>query len=172
MNDQKIEAEIKAKGLTAPRVTLADIEHAIDHQYFFNALQGVEASMGGPAAVAQKVQAGQQPPHAHLHQVTVCVLILRNGHKVVGVNTGSISPEDFDEELARKLARQNAIDQIWPLMGFLLRQRIHEVSSDFKRPQIPTGAFWDLLQMRDQRKAAAEASTVPDTLVVVGAPAA
>lgn len=52
MNDQQIEAEVQAKGLTAPRITLSDIENEIAHQYFFSGMNGVEAALGGPAALA------------------------------------------------------------------------------------------------------------------------
>ena len=41
MNDQAIEQEIQAKGLTAPRITLADIEENIAAEYFFTAEQAV-----------------------------------------------------------------------------------------------------------------------------------
>lgn len=36
------------------------------------------------------------------------------------------SPENFDAEIGRKIARANAVQKIWPLMGYELRQRIHE----------------------------------------------
>ena len=38
MNDKAIEQEIQAKGLTAPRVTPADIEAEIDGEYYFDLL--------------------------------------------------------------------------------------------------------------------------------------
>jgi len=42
MNDNSIEREIQAKGLTAPRVTQASIEAEIDGEYFFTAADGVQ----------------------------------------------------------------------------------------------------------------------------------
>jgi hypothetical protein len=63
------------------------------------------------------------PAMAH---ITLCVIIMRNGHKIVGVNTGSVSDANFDGELARNLARKSAVDQIWPLLGYDLRQRLAE----------------------------------------------
>ncbi|EBS5296795.1 hypothetical protein DRE90_18565, partial [Salmonella enterica subsp. enterica serovar Infantis] len=36
-------------------------------------------------------------------------------------------PENFDPEIGRKIARQNAIAKIWPLEGYLLKQQLHEV---------------------------------------------
>ena len=58
MNDQAIEQEIKAKGLTAPRVTPADIE--------------------------------------------------------------------ANSEIGRKIARNNAVNKIWPLMGYALKEKLAE----------------------------------------------
>lgn len=56
MNDQTIEQEIKAKGLTAPRVTPADIEANIVSQVFFTAEEGVfgEACVNAPPLPTKK----------------------------------------------------------------------------------------------------------------------
>ncbi|HMZ77661.1 MAG TPA: Gp49 family protein, partial [Rhodocyclaceae bacterium] len=32
--------------------------------------------------------------------------------------------ENFDAELGRKIARQNAVQKLWPLMGYALKERI------------------------------------------------
>jgi hypothetical protein len=53
----------------------------------------------------------------------VCVLILRNGFTVVGTSACA-SPANFNEEIGRRLARERAIDQVWPLMGYDLRTQI------------------------------------------------
>jgi len=62
------------------------------------------------------------PAHCLL---TFCVLTLRNGFTVTG-ESACASPENFDAELGRKIARQNAVNKIWPLMGYALKQRLHE----------------------------------------------
>lgn len=62
--------------------------------------------------------------------VTTCCLTLRNGAKVVGVNYGPVSPQNFSAKDGRKYARENAIEQIWPLEGYLLRQRLYEQEQD------------------------------------------
>ena len=115
--DQTIEAEIQAKGLTAPRVTPADIEANIVSEHYFTADDGV-------TGVSFKNKSQEVFP-SELACVTICTMILRNGHKIVGVNEGPVSPANFDPELGRKLARQKAIDQIWPLMGYELKCRLH-----------------------------------------------
>lgn len=114
MNDQQIESEIQAKGLTAPRVTPHDIEANIASEHYFTAYQG--ASM-----------ATSEPIPGALSLLTFCVLVLRNGFTVTG-ESACASPENFDAELGRKIARQNAVNKIWPLMGYALKQRLHEQS--------------------------------------------
>lgn len=112
--DQAIEQEIQAKGLTAPRVTPADIEAAIESEWYINA---------GAGAIADSFQPPVPVDHP-LHLITVCVLILRNGYRIVGVNEGPVSGANFDADLGRKYAREKAIDQIWPLLGFALKERL------------------------------------------------
>lgn len=115
MNDNQIEQEIQAKGLTAPRVTLADIEANIASEHYFTAADG--ACNGGDILI-------ERVPRA-LSLLTFCVLTLRNGFTVTG-ESACASPENFDAELGRKIARQNAIDKVWPLMGYALKQKLAE----------------------------------------------
>jgi hypothetical protein len=63
------------------------------------------------------------PQHESLGLLTFCVLVLRNGFTVTG-ESACASPENFDAELGRKIARQNAITKVWPLMGYALRERL------------------------------------------------
>lgn len=118
MNDQQIEQEIKAKGLTAPRVTLEDIDANIVSEHYFTALEGaVEVSRRDafrPVPVCAMDTLGL---------LTFCVLVLRNGFTVTG-ESACASPENFDAELGRKIARQNAIAKVWPLMGYALKERL------------------------------------------------
>ena len=111
MNDQAIEQEIQAKGLTAPRVTPADIEANIAFTYYFTGEDGVRG--------VEKAE----PSCKELGLLTFCVLILKNGFTVTG-ESACASPENFDAELGRKIARQNAVQKIWPLMGYELRSQL------------------------------------------------
>ena len=64
--------------------------------------------------------------HPHdiaLGLLTFCVLVLRNGFTVTG-ESACASPENFDAEIGRKVARQNAINKVWPLMGYELRSKL------------------------------------------------
>ncbi|WP_421793543.1 Gp49 family protein [Hydrocarboniphaga effusa] len=116
--DQQIEQEIRAKGLTAPRITLSAIEANIKSEFYFTAADGVrgESHMGTSPA-------GRAEP---LERLTFCVLVLGNGFTVTG-ESACASPENFDAEIGRKIARQNAVEKIWPLMGYELRSKLTEL---------------------------------------------
>lgn len=91
-----LEEKIRARGLTAPRVTPAQIDAAI-------------------VGEAYHVFPGTT--------VTVCCLQLRNGFHVIG-QSAAASPENFNEYLGREIAREDAREKIWALEGYLLRERI------------------------------------------------
>lgn len=116
-NDQTIEQEIQAKGLTAPRVTPADIEANIKSIHYFTAAQGVNGAESAGACDTMP------EPVPALDLLTFCVLVLRNGFTVTG-ESACASPENFDAEIGRKIARQNAVAKIWPLMGYALKERL------------------------------------------------
>lgn len=117
MNDNQIEQEIQAKGLTAPRVTPADIEANIEAEVYFTAAEAAEGANGVPA------MEGFREKYASLECLTFCVLVLRNGFTVTG-ESACVSPVNFDAELGRKIARQHAVDKLWPLLGYALRERL------------------------------------------------
>lgn len=117
-NDQTIEAQIQAKGKTAARVTPTDIEANIVSEHYFTAEAGVVASLPKDAGD----DALDAIPSA-LSLLTFCVLVLRNGFTVTG-ESACASPENFDPEIGRNIARQNAVAKIWPLMGYELKTKL------------------------------------------------
>lgn len=98
---ETVEQEIQRKGLTAPRVTPTDIENSIVKEEF-------------------QVFANST--------LTVCVLTLRNGFTVTG-ESACASPENFDAELGRRIARDKAKEKIWPLLGYALREHLYAPAS-------------------------------------------
>lgn len=120
--DQSIEQEIQAKGLTAPRITPADIEANIASEHYFTAADGffgaecVRKLRGEMSDVSEFL-----PPSLGL--LTFCVLVLKNGFTVTG-ESACASPENFDPEVGQKIARANAVNKIWPLMGYELKTRL------------------------------------------------
>lgn len=107
---------IEERGLNAPRVKPADVEAAIKSEHYFTAANGVmDAYEGAQAAGYEEM--------GPLNLLTFCVLVLGNGFTVTG-ESACASPENFDAEIGRKMARQNAVNKVWPLLGFRLRDRI------------------------------------------------
>ncbi len=95
--EQEIEQDIQAKGLTGPRITPRDLDTLITAE-LYHVFPGTT--------------------------LTVCCLILMNGYAVTG-QSAAVSPENFDEEIGRKIARADAREKIWPLEGYLLRESLH-----------------------------------------------
>ena len=122
--DPGIEREIVAKGLTAPRVTPDDIEANITGEVYFTAADGYRNS---PCYDPNGHAHEPLPAPAPLELLTFCVLVWRNGFTVTG-ESACASPENFDAEIGRKIARQNAVAKIWPLLGFSLKQKLHEAA--------------------------------------------
>jgi hypothetical protein len=92
----------------APRVKLEDIEAAIAERYH---VLGDDAVGGVPSM--------DHP----LDVLSICILVMRNGFTVIG-KSAPASPENFDADLGKKLAYEDAVRQLWPLMGFALRDRL------------------------------------------------
>ena len=57
--------------------------------------------------------------------VTTCLIRLKNGTHVLGVNYGAIRPEHHSFEEGKKMARAAAVNQIWEKEGYLLRESIY-----------------------------------------------
>ena len=95
-SDQQLENQIQAKGLTAPRVTPADVQAAIKAETYTVLPNG---------------------------RTTVCQLTLDNGFTVEGYSA-AVSVENFDAAIGNKVARENAVREVWPLLGFRLADKI------------------------------------------------
>lgn len=120
--DAADEALIQSKGKTAPRVTPADIAANIASEHYFTALDGV-FSQGGTGTLHHEL--GHDAQKQALGVLTFCVLVLRNGFTVTG-ESACASPDNFDAEIGRKIARDNAVQKVWPLMGYELKQQLSQ----------------------------------------------
>jgi len=60
-----------------------------------------------------------------LSLLTFCVLVLRNGFTVTG-ESACASPENFDSAIGRKIARGNALNKVWPLIGYELKSKLSQ----------------------------------------------
>lgn len=100
----------------APRVTLKDIEAAVRERYDLNAWDAVAATEG------VKINTALVEVHP-LRTLSMCVLVMKNGFTVIG-KSAPASPDNFDRDLGRKLAYEDCVRQLWPLMGFQLRTEL------------------------------------------------
>ena len=123
MTEQEIEQEIQNKGLTAPRVTMADIEANIVSEHYFTAADGRYGAIINETYVGTELPRDDDGDLEPIELLTFCVLVLRNGFTVTG-ESACASPENFDDEIGRKIARQNAVQKIWPLMGYALKEKL------------------------------------------------
>jgi len=114
-DDESIEHEIQRKGLTAARITPGAIEANIRAEHYFTAADGYVGNSMHTPEVARENTRGTP-----LELLTFCVLVLNNGFTVTG-ESAVASPENFDPDVGRRVARQNAVQKVWPLMGYALR---------------------------------------------------
>lgn len=111
--------------MTAPRVTIDEIEDYVASEHYFTAAQGVYGAAGTPGIVAGA------PIDSPLDLLTFCVLVLKNGYTVVGKGA-CVSAENFNAKLGREIARKDAIGNCWPLFGYALADSIYRERE--KRP--------------------------------------
>ncbi|WP_353655944.1 Gp49 family protein [Pseudomonas asiatica] len=117
MSDKAIEEAIQAKGLNAPRIKPDDIKANIASVHYFMASDAIQQE----GAVHEHGPEGWYLGATQL--LTFCVIQLRNGFTVTG-ESACASPENFDAEIGRRIARENAVAKIWPLMGYELRNKL------------------------------------------------
>lgn len=112
--EQQIEQEIQSKNLNAPRLTPDHIDSKI---------KAVEYIL--PRDVCKRdngVEVFDAP--LPLQTLTFCILTLENGFTVTG-ESACASPENFDAEIGKKIAYDNAREKIWLLEGYLLKEKLN-----------------------------------------------
>ena len=113
--EQQIEQEIQSKNLNAPRLTPDHIDSKI---------KAVEYIL--PRDVCKRdngVEVFDAP--LPLQTLTFCILTLENGFTVTG-ESACASPENFDAEIGKKIAYDNAREKIWLLEGYLLKEKLYQ----------------------------------------------
>jgi hypothetical protein len=99
-----------AEGRTAPRVSLDDLKANIVGTFYFRAGDALEAL-------------GIFDEHPSLNVLTVCLIVTKNGFTIIG-KSAPAHPENFDPNLGQQLAYEDAVRQLWPLMGYALREKL------------------------------------------------
>lgn len=118
--EDRIEQMIQDKGLTAPRVTPQMIDDVIVEKYFFTAMDGFNGvHVNDPTDYEKEHDSALQS----LKYLTFCVLVLRNGFTVTG-ESACASPENFNAEVGREIAFENARNKVWQLEGYALKERL------------------------------------------------
>lgn len=128
-----IPAVVGGVGQTAPRVTIEQIEAEIESEHYFTATQGING-----AELALRLAEATKPilvdpafsqkmrPDVALDRTLFCVLVMKNGMRVEGVNHGSVSAANqYPREKCEQLAREAAIEKLWPMFGFELAQKLY-----------------------------------------------
>lgn len=123
--------EIQAKVKTAPLITPAAIEANIVSEHYFTAEDGVMGAAIDHDGCITSGKALNIPDPLEL--LTFCVLVLRNGFTVTG-ESACVSPENFDSAEGRKWAREKAIDKIWPLLGYALKDKLFQRTQPVQSP--------------------------------------
>lgn len=105
----KDDDELSARSATHPRVSVKDLEANIVSENYFTAGQAAR---------------GLNQPHSEaLDLLTIYVGVTKNGFTIVG-KSAPASPENFDEHKGQVFAKEDALRQLWPLMGYALRERL------------------------------------------------
>lgn len=96
LNEKEIEQELQDKGLTAPRLTPEYITSCIKYTEYWVV------------------------PNT---TTTVCAMVLQNNFTLIG-KSAAASMSNFNEDIGRKIAYDDAREQIWVLEGYLLREKL------------------------------------------------
>lgn len=103
------DAQSAAVQKTPNRVPLVKIEELIAMEYIFT---------GGDA-----IRGMGLPDVKSLDHVTYCVLVFKNGYASIG-QSAPADPANFNPEVGRKFAREDAIRKMWPVLGYEMCSKI------------------------------------------------
>ena len=118
---QTIEQQIQTVGANvAPRITPDDIAANIASEHYFIAADAIDDRLN---ATSIHRDGFDGYIHPSLEVLTFCVLVLKNGFTVTG-ESACASPENFNADIGRRIARENAVAKVWPLMGYELRSKL------------------------------------------------
>ena len=120
-----------AERAIAPRVTLDSMKANIAYEAYFtvgDAIASIEYTddEGESSLLVMSRPTDMSQVDTQLGILTICVLTMRNGFTIIG-KSAPASPENFDAEKGRTFAFEDAIEQLWPLEGYLLRHQLSSV---------------------------------------------
>lgn len=94
-SEEELEQEINDKGLNAPRLSPKHIDSVIISETYTILPSG---------------------------KCMICELTLKNGFTVRG-EASCVSKANFNEEIGKKISKENAREKIWQLEGYLLQEK-------------------------------------------------
>jgi len=106
------------------RVTPQLIEDQIEHVHYFTAREGVLGNRLAALPDEGGTVTNDDIPEP-LSLITICVVTFKNGWTLLG-KSACADPANFDAEIGCNVARQDAINQAWPVLGFMLRDQLHQ----------------------------------------------
>lgn len=107
-----------------PRVHPSDLRLAIAAEHYFTAHEAIEGASAAHGGEYQQVRHTDDECESRMRLLTFCVLTLRNGFVVTG-HSACVSKDTYNVEDGRKYAREAAVSQLWPLLGFRLQDKLH-----------------------------------------------
>lgn len=125
--DEEFKALIMNSPLVTRKITPEYVESSIASEYYFTAEQGAWASRIGEGDPMEKFSLP-----GSLGMLTFCVLVMANGHRVVGINYGAIDPGQHSEKMGREEARKDAVNKVYEFLAYELRTKI-DVIEKLKR---------------------------------------
>jgi len=74
-------------------------------------------------SMVEKIRSTEYVYPESIPHMTICVIVVANGFSLIG-KSAPTDPENFDMELGKKFAYEDAIRQMWPLEAYALRERM------------------------------------------------
>lgn len=120
MSLQQVEHEIQANNPKGPRVSLAHVEGLIRSEFYFTAEDGIlgESELGTKPA-----------SHLNFDQIMICILVTKDGHREIGINYGVRDRADYNLDMAKRNAREQAMKKIWDYEAYAVRQQARRVDA-------------------------------------------
>lgn len=109
------ERRIRALGGPRSVVLPEDVAAEVDGEFYFTAADGY-------LGMRERTNQSSDAAPSGLRHVVFCVLTLRNGMRVVGVDEGPLYSGLFEYDEACELAREDAVKKLRLMLGFLMRQ--------------------------------------------------
>ena len=126
--------------MSEPRtITPADIEGYVKSEHYFNAHDAVSLNKDGERIAAPE----------ELTLLTFCVIVLKNGFTLTGISACA-DPRKYNEEIGKKVARADALDKAWPLMGYVLRSQLAGMSGLLEPEGYKDRARRELSELQDR----------------------